>query len=222
MQKSNVLHDALLQNGEHCRSSLTELNSPSSQTDLTVKHKAIPYSNIFGHFCWDKEKLRPVVSICYDAAPSWMHNHTCILSWCLQSVIENGEIMNNTSWWNAISRKLIRNANVVKTFLFLKVLQHLKLTFVQEIEKGCIYIEFTWFDTSIGLPKYMNTVLSRSTSGPCYLDLFPGGYNLQHAWSHNTSVWHTAGHGNPKRQFWRDFELSFSISFWIWEYAHMK
>lgn len=49
------------------------------------------------------------------------------------------------SQWGTISRKLIRNVNVVITFLFLKTFQLLKLTLVQEIEKGCIYIpRFTW------------------------------------------------------------------------------
>lgn len=63
---------------------------------------------------------------------------------CLQGVIENGEVLNDNILPGGVSSQR-RNVNVVMTLLFLKTSQHLKLTLVQEIEKGCIYISlFTW------------------------------------------------------------------------------
>lgn len=73
-----------------------------------------------------------------------MNDYTSTPLGCLQGVIENGEVLNDNILPGGVSSQR-RNVNVVMTLLFLKTSQHLKLTLVQEIEKGCIYISlFTW------------------------------------------------------------------------------
>lgn len=73
-----------------------------------------------------------------------MRDYTSSPLGCLQAVIENGEVLNDGIVPGVISSQR-RNVNVVITLLFLKRSQHLKLTLIQEVGKGCIYISlFTW------------------------------------------------------------------------------
>lgn len=73
-----------------------------------------------------------------------MHDYTSTPSGCLQAVIENGEVLNDNIFPGGVASQR-KNVNVVVTVLFLKTSKYLKLTLVQEVEKGCIYISlFTW------------------------------------------------------------------------------
>lgn len=73
-----------------------------------------------------------------------MHDYTSTPSGCLQAVIENGEVLNDNIFPGGVASQR-KNVNVVVTVLFLKTSKSLKLTLVQEVEKGCIYISlFTW------------------------------------------------------------------------------
>lgn len=73
-----------------------------------------------------------------------MPDYTSTPLGCLQAVIEYGEVLNDSIVPGVISSQR-RNVNVVIALLFLKTSQHLKLTLIQEVEKGCIYVSlFTW------------------------------------------------------------------------------